>query len=102
MAALAFAQTAVAMFACTVPDLGEIKDCSEASHESSVLCKAHCQPDKQNLDQARTPVIPPLSAPVLAVVPNNFGAGSESVVFQCLLPRTGSPPLPILHCSLLI
>ena len=99
MAALAFAQAAVAMHACVipVPDEAAMPCHDEPASGPAALCQAHCQADKQSVDQAKplgaTDVVAPLLAvvEVVVAVPPPHAVRSEPV-----LAHAASPPIPIL------
>lgn len=102
IAGLLFAQAAVAMYACISPEPGPGLECAEAQHDgSSALCNAHCQPQDRTMDQAKLPVISPVTGPVLTVVMQDIGSCTGAIAANRLGVRTGSPPHAILHCSFL-
>ncbi len=100
MAALAFAQAAVAMHGCVipVPDETAMPCHDEPSPAPSALCQAHCQADQQTVDQAKPLASGDVVAPLLAVVevviavPPPHAVRSEPV-----LAHAASPPIPILY-----
>lgn len=100
IAALTFAQAAVAMHACVVPVVDEAAmPChDEPSPGPTALCQAHCQADKQTVDQAKPLASGDVVAPLIAVVgvavvvPPPHAVRSEPV-----LAHAASPPIPILY-----
>ena len=99
MAALAFAQAAVAMHGCVipVPDEAAMPCHEEPAPDPTALCQAHCQAGQQSVDQAKplgaTDVVAPLLAvvEVVVAVPPPHAVRSEPV-----LAHAASPPIPIL------
>ena len=99
MAALAFTQAAVAMHGCVIPVPAEAAmPChEEPAPGPTALCQAHCQADKQSVDQAKPLGAADVVAPLLAVVevvvavPPPYAVRSEPV-----LAHAASPPIPIL------
>jgi hypothetical protein len=99
MAGLAFAQAAVAMHGCMIPVSHETAmPChEEPSPGPTALCQAHCQADKQSVDQAKplgaTDVVVPLLAVVEVVV---AALPPHAVRSEPVLAHAASPPIPIL------
>jgi len=99
MAALAFAQAAVAMHACVIPVPDEAaKPChDEPAPGPTALCQAHCQADKQSVDQAKPLAAADVVAPLLAVVEFVMAAPPPHAVrSEPVLAHAASPPLSIL------
>jgi hypothetical protein len=100
MAALAFAQAAVAMHACVIPVPHETAmPCHDAPPpDPSALCHAHCQADQQTVDQAKPLAAAVVVAPLLAVVEIAIAVPPPHAVrSEPVLAHAASPPLPILY-----
>ncbi len=100
MAALAFAQAAVAMHACVIPVPAEAAmPChEEPSPGPTALCQAHCQADKQTVEQAKPLAAADVVAPLMAVVEAAVAVPPPHAVrSQPVLAHAASPPLPILY-----
>jgi hypothetical protein len=101
MAALAFAQAAVAMHACAipVPAAETAMPChDEPSPGPTALCQAHCQADKQTVDQTKPLASVDVTPPLLTVVATDSGAPPlRAVRAQAVLAHAASPPLSILY-----
>jgi hypothetical protein len=99
MGVLAFAQAAVAMHACAIPvPVEAAMPChDEPSPGPTALCQAHCQADKQTVDQAKPLAAADVTSPVLMIATIDFGAPPKRAVrAHAVLAHAASPPLSIL------
>jgi hypothetical protein len=100
MAALAFAQAAVAMHACVIPvPVQTAMPChDEPSPGPTALCQAHCQVDKQTVDKAKPLAALDVTPPLLTLVATDSGAPPlGGMRAQAVLTHAASPPLSILY-----
>ena len=75
IAAVAFTQAAVAMYACMLSSPAEAAmSCHDEAPPPSALCNAHCLADEQTVDQAKPLAAAAVVAPLLAVVEVDFSA----------------------------
>jgi hypothetical protein len=106
LAALLFAQAAVAAAACDMPDRApaqaftqqESKPCHEEPAQNANLCLAHCLSADQSADTPQVVVHPWCAAAPLAVAAPQAWSG-RAVVWQRLIPHTATPPPRILFQS---
>jgi hypothetical protein len=99
LAAVAFTQAAVAMYACMLSSPAEAAmSCHDEAPPPSALCNAHCLADEQTVDQAKPLAAAAVVAPLLAVVEIDSSAPvRRGVRAEPVLAHAASPPLPILY-----
>ena len=99
MAALAFAQAAVAMTrARSRCPMRRRCRATRAGGRPDAQCPAHCQAGAQSVDQAKPLAAADVVAPLFTVVKIDLGpAAPDAVRAEPVLAHAASPPLPILY-----
>lgn len=101
LATLFFAQLTLAASACEMYAPAKMEDCMEAGGHNTPLCHAHCDTPRLGLDHAKLPAVASLQPPVLVFLFDIPLTEESALEAPWSAPRTGAPPLQILHCSLL-
>ncbi len=109
MAALLFAQLAVAAYACpNLPLSGatlsepsqSAAPCAHPNPAQPGLCRAHCMAEPQSIDKIAAPDFPVMLTRglVISLMPDRSIAAPAVSIQTSLLTHAAGPPLAIRHC----
>ena len=103
---LAFAQVALAAFACPVaaPDMAQMMasaDCHEADPGTKHLCAKTCQDEPQKSEAPSFAALPPSTEGGLRIETRQLRGANDRIAVNATLERATSPPPAILFSRFL-